>query len=150
MIATKRSRDKGAKEQRGQGAKGESLPPLCPFAPLVSSHDAVVSPRPLGADIEFFDAAWRRFRIMQSLFVEDDSQLAQQFLEACASVRQARELHSIFVHVPHNCFLAVHDKLSQGLQFSNLAPEELNQLAGIFNRAGIDNHCEQSLTFWPL
>ena len=118
-----------------------------PISKFLASHHAVVTPRPLGADIEFFRAARRRSRIMQSLFVEDDSQLAQQFLEARASVRQARELHSIFDHVPHNCFLAVHDKFSQGLQFSNLAPEELNQLAGIFNRAGIDNHCEQSLTF---
>ena len=84
-------------------------------------------PGPLGADVEFLNAAGSGFRVMQGLLVEHNPEFAQELLQARGAVRQSREFHSILINIPDHGFFAVDDDPPQSLELADLVAEKLNQ-----------------------
>jgi hypothetical protein len=97
-------------------------------------------PGPARAQIEFSYAIGRGIRIVKSLSRKHDPQLSEESVKNRAAVGQPWKFHPVPIDVLNKRILTRHHQLSQSPQFVQFTSKELNQLVGVINWAGVNDH----------
>ena len=71
-----------------------------------------MTPGPASAQIELLDSVRSGVGVVKSLWIENDAQFAEQFVERNASVSESRKLDAVPIHIPYRSLFAIDDQLA--------------------------------------